>query len=344
MITIFRKIRHKLMVRNKFTTYLLYAIGEIALVVIGILIALQINNWNEEKSAQNNFIVLLKESQKELILNIESIDILIDLYYQKDSIIDKILEKKLTYEDYNSGDFKTYTSLMGIYEKVDLMDDAYINLLQSGVNLSPQQDSIIHEFKKLNGKTKRVIDDYDIKVEEITEDFIHGLRNNKEWYAAYTHDYRSDEIIDYFLNDPMYLNLIADYETVTMENHMNLIVKYKDQALEIHDQISNYLGTPIDTTFRAQSSNFEHFIGVYEGEYKSKTFYLHIEDKNNELVYYVMSGGKPKDVPKSLYLVSENVFTAATLNNFIEFIYNEKGEVSNLEIFKVERSVLFNKL
>ena len=47
MIKFFRKIRQKLLSENKFSKYFIYAIGEIVLVVIGILIALQINNWNE---------------------------------------------------------------------------------------------------------------------------------------------------------------------------------------------------------------------------------------------------------------------------------------------------------
>ena len=49
MITFFRKIRQRLLSENRFTKYLLYAFGEIVLVVIGILIALQINNWNENR-------------------------------------------------------------------------------------------------------------------------------------------------------------------------------------------------------------------------------------------------------------------------------------------------------
>jgi hypothetical protein len=48
MIKFFRKIRRQLFSENKFSKYLLYAIGEILLVVIGILIALSINNWNEK--------------------------------------------------------------------------------------------------------------------------------------------------------------------------------------------------------------------------------------------------------------------------------------------------------
>ena len=50
MIKFFRKIRQNLLAENRFSKYLIYATGEIILVVIGILIALSINNWNELKN------------------------------------------------------------------------------------------------------------------------------------------------------------------------------------------------------------------------------------------------------------------------------------------------------
>ena len=53
MIKFFRKIRQKLLSQNRFTRYLIYANGEIFLVVIGILIALQINTWNENRKYRN---------------------------------------------------------------------------------------------------------------------------------------------------------------------------------------------------------------------------------------------------------------------------------------------------
>ncbi|MFK7783267.1 DUF6090 family protein, partial [Psychroserpens sp.] len=52
MIKLFRKIRYNLMSENKTGKYFKYAIGEIVLVVIGILIALQINNWNEQRKTR----------------------------------------------------------------------------------------------------------------------------------------------------------------------------------------------------------------------------------------------------------------------------------------------------
>ena len=59
MIKFFRKIRQNLLMRNKSGKYLKYAIGEIVLVVVGILIALQINNWNENRKATINECMLV---------------------------------------------------------------------------------------------------------------------------------------------------------------------------------------------------------------------------------------------------------------------------------------------
>ncbi len=67
MIKFFRKIRYDLMEKNKTGKYLKYAIGEIILVVIGILIALSINNWNEERKNILNESQLVKNIVEDLI-------------------------------------------------------------------------------------------------------------------------------------------------------------------------------------------------------------------------------------------------------------------------------------
>ncbi len=61
MIKFFRNIRQNLLNEGKTSKYFKYAIGEIVLVVIGILIALQINNWNENQKAKTTEIYVLKE-------------------------------------------------------------------------------------------------------------------------------------------------------------------------------------------------------------------------------------------------------------------------------------------
>jgi hypothetical protein len=65
MLKFFRHIRKKLLGENRLTKYLIYAIGEIVLVVIGILFALQINSWNEALKNKNKEVYILKELKKE---------------------------------------------------------------------------------------------------------------------------------------------------------------------------------------------------------------------------------------------------------------------------------------
>ncbi|OZV67994.1 DUF6090 family protein [Winogradskyella aurantia] len=67
MIKLFRKTRQNMIKDNKVIKYLLYAIGEIILVVIGILIALSINNSNELKKTRDAEKVYLKEIKSDLI-------------------------------------------------------------------------------------------------------------------------------------------------------------------------------------------------------------------------------------------------------------------------------------
>lgn len=72
MIKFFRHIRQRLLSENKFSKYLLYAIGEIILVVIGILIALQINNTNEAKKERSREVNYLRNLKSDLISEIEN--------------------------------------------------------------------------------------------------------------------------------------------------------------------------------------------------------------------------------------------------------------------------------
>lgn len=67
MITFFRKIRQSLLKQNKVTRYLIYAGGEIMLVMVGILLALAFNEWNTQRKDQEYLSVMLQEIHKDLI-------------------------------------------------------------------------------------------------------------------------------------------------------------------------------------------------------------------------------------------------------------------------------------
>ena len=98
MIKFFRRIRLKLIDERNLTRYLIYAVGEILLVIIGILIALQINNWNEWRKDRIIEKSILLEFEDNLDRNIALIDIataeIIEINKTTKTIIENIEERK----------------------------------------------------------------------------------------------------------------------------------------------------------------------------------------------------------------------------------------------------------
>ncbi|MBL0025801.1 MAG: hypothetical protein IPO98_12760 [Saprospiraceae bacterium] len=73
MIKFFRRIRQNLLNEGKTSRYLKYAIGEIVLVVIGILIALQINTWNESYKNKVSESMYLNEMMEDFGINLKDL-------------------------------------------------------------------------------------------------------------------------------------------------------------------------------------------------------------------------------------------------------------------------------
>lgn len=91
MIKFFRHIRQRMIKENKISKYILYAIGEIVLVVIGILIALQINNWNEGRKDKDLVRTRLSELVQDLELDRGHFKYHLDLASEENHRIDSIL-------------------------------------------------------------------------------------------------------------------------------------------------------------------------------------------------------------------------------------------------------------
>ncbi len=95
MLRFFRQIRQKLMEQNKVQKYLIYALGEIFLVVIGILIALQINNFNESKKDRAFELKMLSEINQELQSEISDKRSAMELFSQAEYSLNELLKMRV---------------------------------------------------------------------------------------------------------------------------------------------------------------------------------------------------------------------------------------------------------
>tara|TARA_R110002073_G_scaffold108336_3_gene243416 strand:+ start:84830 stop:85549 length:720 start_codon:yes stop_codon:yes gene_type:complete len=212
MIKFFRRIRQKLVVENRASKYLLYAIGEIALVMIGILLALQVNSYYQYKQDRNLEHSLLIELQNNI--KRDSIGIGHDVTkfekIKKNAIyLDSILQNKLPYEPKIDSAFaivSTFSIAESNYVPYDkikslkngiMQNDSLFNSLSNYYNFSKQQADVDRYFE---------IAAYFRK--DIYPKYFKGYRYGR---IAIISDYQkilhSDEVkiaLDYCLNDAFF--------------------------------------------------------------------------------------------------------------------------------------------
>ena len=163
MLTFLRRIRKSLLDSGATSKYLLYAVGEIALVVIGILIALQINNWNEWRKDRQIERTLLYGLMENINTNSQSIvEKILELENSNKSreIIMNVIENQTPYSDTLDIHFENNVtgSVMGLY----LTEAGFEALSNIGLHVI-ESDSlrlhIVELFQTTYGKTRAIIDD-----------------------------------------------------------------------------------------------------------------------------------------------------------------------------------------
>lgn len=167
MIKIFRNIRKTLVNEGKTTNYLKYAIGEIALVMIGILLALQVNNWNEHRKLKIEEVGLLQDIQSDLRASINEIDRNISynsITVRNNRKILKYLKEDLPYE----ATLDTAFGQISNWDSPYFTFTAYETLKNKGLELI-QNDSL----------KKAIVNIYEFEFAFLAKDYDHS-----EWVLA----------------------------------------------------------------------------------------------------------------------------------------------------------------
>ena len=228
MIKFFRHIRLALINQNQMGKYFKYAIGEILLVVVGILIALQINNWNENRKAQKKEQELLLQLQSEFQSNLNQLDEKIALRNRMVSASLKLLD----YVDYPAK--RNHDSILKYlgYTVLSPTFDPIVNDINSSGRIDLIQSTQLKE--KLSLWTSEII-----QVTEEEQVWLHYRNNNymplllqKGMYRNLVNQYWKDNIIeafhldkdikaDFYLGDTKReINLSELLDEIQFENHI----------------------------------------------------------------------------------------------------------------------------
>ncbi|WP_456441018.1 DUF6090 family protein [Psychroserpens sp.] len=328
MIKFFRKIRQNLLTENKFSKYMLYAIGEIVLVVIGILIALSISNQNQQKINDKKIASILKEIQNDLVKDIEYSKSIFDYQIYTDSIAKLILNDKFTYEDYKTGNFRT----IGYnYRDFKIITNGYDNLKRNIDNVPEKYSYIINDLKNLYELDKTELDVYNERIRTTVYKNIDELYNYS-WHLEQEKGIVSEEQINYRLNDDHYKNMVIKY----MNDRINIFSKcksYKSDAINLYNKISELLESkdsiPRNVSYNSikGSLDLNNIVGTYELKEAVNNSWdkiIEIKEVNGQLF---LSSEDPDDIEILWY--DKSVFVDKRKRSPILVIFNrsKKGEL-----------------
>jgi hypothetical protein len=174
MITLFRKLRYNLIEQNKTGKYLKYAIGEILLVMIGILLALQVNNWNEYRKDRIKEQTVLQQLKEEYESNL------------------KQLESKINIRNILISSSRKMLSYMDNPENVNI-DSIILNLSRG--NYRPTFDPITNDLISSN-KLSLIKDDRLRKLLSQWDTNVYQLNEEELFWVEFCVDYKLPYLVD----------------------------------------------------------------------------------------------------------------------------------------------------
>jgi hypothetical protein len=219
MLNFFRKIRKSMLSESGFRTYLIYAVGEIVLVVIGILIALQINNHNESQRQRARELQFLENLKSDLVFEQQEIErftlIREGMVASAEAALEHFNGKLL--DDIQMFNFHTFK--VGVWQEFQRNNNTFLELLNSGNLTIISNDAIKNGLLNLDLIHKEIISNrehlrndleqyfYDpwfktVDLDPLAKSFVFYIKNNRFDESLNL----SRPEIDRLLNDKVFKN------------------------------------------------------------------------------------------------------------------------------------------
>jgi hypothetical protein len=309
--------------QNKTSKYIKYAIGEIVLVVFGILIALGINSAYNASQNEAKIKTILTQVQQDLMTDIVDAKRIFNTHIEKDSLFEKIMNDSITFEMYIKNPYQlpittnyvSFSNKKGGYNR-------YMNNLE---NLPEKYNVLLPHFNNLYVEMQNDIDDYNshIKNTVMVDGRKKEMANPKS--ADYQYGRYPEEAMEFYFKDPYLKNMSAKYIN-DLRNISKAANDYRIESIVLYKKIDSLLGrTPTaytePLTTLPEKENIIPFLGDYTGKSSVLGETLSLIITNEQLVL------KSSDYPDTkLYWHQDNYYFMNLFGTIFRIYKNKQGQ------------------
>lgn len=323
MAKLFRKGRFNFFSGKGLGQYLLYIAIEMLLVVAGILIALNINNLNERAKEEEKVQLILKELQRDMLVNFDDIERSIESLELSDSLMSLVLNKKLTWDDYLNN--PRYSSLIVSYNNLSFKENAFKSFERYLDYFGPEYDSLLPQIEALYHDETSAIEDMQKRISDFSIRTIEKWSEDFVWFRFLGTPQLPDEAKTFFLESPYYLNAVQTYRTYSSQNLLRMLRRMQMKIAQVYLSVDAHI-----LREEAPKKNFRSFyqkpeagqLKLWQGKYSlnaNNNFSIEADGADQ------LKLALPADIDLGLYLRNDSTLYCPDQN--FEFRRNAAGEL-----------------
>lgn len=299
-------IKLKSIINSKLKRYILYAVGELCLIVLGILLALYINNRNSnsqyKKQIDNNII----RTSSELKINILEAQQTIERIREKDSLIYLVMNDSIKPEMYYNNFDLSYLILY--YYDLNIVDKAYQNLVKLNISDNKYREELISKLKELYAINEKIKESNDRMSKFVYEQSLPLVAKKTKSFGDLT--YKGEvkkDVVDFFSNSQEYKSYVSQYAIISIKNQLRHNKSFLKKAYSVYAGIAEKYDIDREILLKKDS-----LISMHKGLYLNKKY-------NDTLVV--------KSVNDSIFLYRNNDFklNLIPINDHNYFTDNKGG-------------------
>lgn len=223
---------------GKVLKFIRYGIGEVFLLIVGILIALSINNWNDARKDKKKLDDILTLVQKDLEANVQEAEVLLKRY------ADELGQMRVVLSDTTTGDVRFQKpeifSMNTGFSDLVLRDRGFNLLKQYTMSHDVTDDSLIMELDAFCTQMERYNKLMSDMLATDAMETLRYYRDNMKWFSLYAQGNITREIAEDIFNDQTTQNRLLHYKILIEGNYLRLLSSFAEQGQLLTSKLKNW--------------------------------------------------------------------------------------------------------